>query len=259
MGLFDKNNSKNDYEFDEFLIEFDAGGNVTNNDQEEELETIDDEDTGDQAEMQNDNPNGEQEDPELETMDDEGETEDNQEQEDMQNGEENTETDTEGDTGEDTGDENPDEEDEELETMDDEDGGLEGDTGEENTDGNMDTETPENDPHQKLKELEADIFDQLSDSEKEIKKNELKKLFINLIEKSDNIIDLLQEIPKTDETIRVLDYVNNTLSDLKTYLNDYVANMYDNRTYIQNTVNFQKYLAIFDSVKAILEEVKRIS
>ena len=64
------------------------------------------------------------------------------------------------------------------------------------------------------------------------------------------------EIPKTDETIKLIDYVNNTLMDLKTYLNDYVVNTYDSCTYLQNTVNFQKFLTVFDSIRAIFEDIK---
>lgn len=252
MGLFSKNNT-NPFEMfeDEFIIEFDAGS-ADSGEQEDELETIDVDNPGNQGETNETEPEGEDE--ELETIDDEGETE---------NQEDETQDDTaEEEPSEDTGEENPDEE---LETIDDdpdgmESGGGEGEADDTSTDdGGMETETPENDPHQKLKELEAEIFDQLSEQEKEIKKNELKKLFIVLIEKSDVIIDLLQEVPKTDETVRVIDYVINTLTDLKTYLNDYVVNMYDIKTYLQNTVNFQKYLAVFDSVKAITEEIKRTS
>ena len=245
MGLFDKKNkSTNPFEMfeDEFLMEFDAGGN--SGEQEEELETIDADDTGTEEPEQTTEP--ELEDEELETIDDEEETE-------------NQEDETPEEPTDDTGEENPDEE---LETIDDDPDGME--SGEDDIgsdDSSMDDgssmDIPENDPHQKLKELEAEIFDQLSDQEKEIKKNELKKLFIVLIEKSDAIIDLLQEVPKTDETVRLIDYVINTLTDLKTYLNDYVSNMYDIKTYLQNTVNFQKYLAVFDSVKAITEEIKR--
>lgn len=243
MGLFDKKNkSTNPFEMfeDEFLMEFDAGGN--SEEQEEELETIDADDTGVEEPEQAAEPEQEEE---LETIDDEEETE-------------NQEDETPEDPTDDIGEENPEEE---LETIDDDPDGMESgedDMGSDDSsmdDGGMDA--PENDPHQKLKELEAEIFDQLSDQEKEIKKNELKKLFIVLIEKSDAIIDLLQEVPKTDETVRLIDYVINTLTDLKTYLNDYVSNMYDIKTYLQNTVNFQKYLAVFDSVKAITEEIKR--
>ena len=248
MGLFDKKTSEPFKIFeDEFLMEFDAGSGDTSG-QDEELETIDSDDIGD---TRSETEPEENSDEELETIDDDGETEENQEDdtsEEDQTSDENLGTE-----------ENPDEE---LETIDDDPDGMEsGEDNSEDTSSGDDGlgETPENDPHQRLKELEAEIFDQLSEQEKEIKKNELKKLFIILIEKTDAIVDLLQEVPKTDETIRVIDYVINTLTDLKTYLNDYISNMYDIKTYLQNTVNFQKYLAIFDSVKAITEEIKRTS
>lgn len=256
MGLFN-NTPVNPFEMfeDEFLMEFDAGGNNNQENPEEELETIDIDDAGDTDTNtdQNDQTEDQNNDDELETLDDNGE-EETQEDENQDNNNQDQQDDPTQNQ------ENPDEE---LETIDDDPDGMEtGDGNEEDatgTDGMDDggMETPENDPHQKLKELESDIFDQLSEQEKEIKKNELKKLFILLIEKSDSIIDLLQEVPKTDDTVRVIDYVINTLSDLKTYLNDYIVNMYDIKTYLQNTVNFQKYLAIFDSVKAITEEIKR--
>ena len=119
----------------------------------------------------------------------------------------------------------------------------------------MDTSTDENDPHKKLKELEAEIFDQLSEEEKEMKRNELKKLYVLLIEKAESIFNLTQEITKTDDTVKLIDYVLNTLMDLKIYLGDYVSDVYDNRTYLQNNVNFQKFLAIFDSIHAIFQEI----
>ena len=250
MGLFD-NKFSNPFKMfeDEFLMEFDAGSGDTSG-QDEELETIDADDTGD---AQNTEPESDGEDDELETIDDDGETEEDQDGE--------TPEEDQTSEGDPNVEENPDEE---LETIDDDPDGMESSEGEEGLDDTSSDdgglgETPENDPHQRLKELEAEIFDQLSEQEKDIKKNELKKLFILLIEKSDTIVDLLQEVPKTDETIRLIDYVINTLTDLKTYLNDYVSNMYDIKTYLQNTVNFQKYLAIFDSVKAITEEIKRTS
>lgn len=279
MGLFSKRTKPSfDIEeaffddYDDILNEFDAGnGENETEENPQELETIDDEnpeaETAPQAQQQEEQPqdtennntpqeepnnNGNEENPEIETIDDEN----------PEGGEEPPQ-DQPADTPEDTGDDMGND----LETIDDDEDGMQADAGEEQpqddtgneTDTGTDTMGDGNDPHQKLKELEAEIFDQLSDQEKEIKKNELKKLFITLIERTDNILDLVQEVPKTDETVKVIDYVANTLTDLKTYLNDYVTNMYDIKTYIQNTVNFQKFLAIFDSVKAIFEEIGKMT
>ena len=279
MALFD--NIK-DSIFDPLDIfnEFDAGSGTNNDDEDEELETIEDRD----AEIPDDPDDDQDMDPEtnpgeeMETIDDEEGTEDEEEadaeneDEANEDNNENEEDPRETENAEDDANEEPEyadpgEEDEELETIDDDDET----TGVDEDDGTDETEDPsgddsdlgndttdENDPHKKLKELEAEIFDQLSEEEKEMKKNELKKLYILLIEKSESIFALAQEITKTDDTVKLIDYILNTLMDLKTYLGDYVSDIYDNRTYLQNNVNFQKFLTIFDSIHAIFQEIVKM-
>lgn len=159
--------------------------------------------------------------------------------------------------------------DDELDTIDDDSDGMD-DTGEGTDDPSADggdsgdglegddsLDSPENDPHQRLKELENEIFDQLSEPEKQMKINELKKLYGVLIDKADSLYKLTQEISKTDDTVRMIDYTLNTLLDLKTYLKDYVIDVYENKTYLQNSVNFQKFLTIFDAIHAIFKEIKK--
>ncbi|MDD3121955.1 MAG: hypothetical protein PHC62_00400 [Candidatus Izemoplasmatales bacterium] len=282
MAVFDHINSN----FLDIFTEFDAGDGSTPDETDDELETIDDEGTDEPED--DDTPEEPDEEDQLDTIDDEevasaepieepdndetdnqdgGETDDSEEFETI----DDTSSDGEEDIGGDeTGEENPEgSDDEELETIDGDNDGMEsdeedsnsddgsGEEGESNFDGDSDsTEGEMSDPHQKLKELEAEIFDQLSEDEKIAKKVELKKLYTNLVVKSDDIFKLTQEISKTDETTKVIDYILNTLMDLKTYMSDYVLTMYDNRTYIQNNVNFQKFLAIFDSIHAIFQEIK---
>lgn len=278
MALFD--NIKDDI-FDPLDIfnEFDAGSGTNNDDEDEELETIEDRD----AEIPDDPDDDQDMDPEInpgeemETIDDEEGTEDEEEadieDEDEANDDNNENEEykqeienTEDDANEEPEDADPGEEDEELETIDDDEttGGDEGDGTDETEDPSGDDSdfgsdtADENDPHNKLKELEAEIFDQLSEEEKEMKKNELKKLYILLIEKSESIFALAQEITKTDDTVKLIDYILNTLMDLKTYLGDYVSDIYDSRTYLQNNVNFQKFLTIFDSIHAIFQEIVKM-
>lgn len=291
MALFDNMKESLLYDPLDIFNEFDAGSGTNQNDEDEELETIEDDETEDPEDAddtQDANPGDDQEDEELETIEDdevdqtETDTQVDEQPEQNQTGNDETqpadnnqnqegEGETTDDAGEGEGDINPNdggEGDEELETIDDDNDGLDGgddtDDGQDDTStddssgGDMDTSTDENDPHKKLKELEAEIFDQLSEEEKEMKRNELKKLYVLLIEKAESIFNLTQEITKTDDTVKLIDYVLNTLMDLKTYLGDYVSDVYDNRTYLQNNVNFQKFLAIFDSIHAIFQEIAQM-
>lgn len=281
MALFDNMKESLLYDPLDIFNEFDAGSGTNQNDEDEELETIEDDETEDADDTQDANPGDdqEQEDEELETIEDdeadqtETDTQADEQPEQNQTGNDETQPadDNQNQEGEGEADINPNdggEGDEELETIDDDNDGLDGgddtDDGQDDTStddssgGDMDTSTDENDPHKKLKELEAEIFDQLSEEEKEMKRNELKKLYVLLIEKAESIFNLTQEITKTDDTVKLIDYVLNTLMDLKTYLGDYVSDVYDNRTYLQNNVNFQKFLAIFDSIHAIFQEITQM-
>lgn len=287
MALFGNGNRSNftffDESIDDFVInEFDAGANATeDNDDEDDIQGLDDnevddeEETPDEPDTQtddtpekpvNDNPEDDtdaQEDDGIEGMDDSEVGDDT--------GEEPTGNDTQTDDNTDPATDEPDtggDEGDDLDTIDDDSDGMDdmGDAGGEDTgddlggDDNgdsLDSDSSENDPHQRLKELEAEIFDQLSEPEKQMKINELKKLYGLLIDKADSLYKLTQEISKTDDTVKMIDYTLNTLMDLKTYMKDYVIDVFDNRTYLQNSVNFQKFLTIFDAVHSIFKEIKK--
>lgn len=287
MALFGNGNRSNftffDESIDDFVInEFDAGANATeDNDDEDDIQGLDDNEVDDEGETPdepdtqtddtpeepvNDNPEDDtdaQEDDGIEGMDDSEVGDDTGEEPTADNPtDDNTDPATdEPDAGGD--------EDDALDTIDDDSDGMDdmgdgsGDTGEDTDDDlggddNGDSlDSSENDPHQRLKELEAEIFDQLSEPEKQMKINELKKLYGLLIDKADSLYKLTQEISKTDDTVKMIDYTLNTLMDLKTYMKDYVIDVFDNRTYLQNSVNFQKFLTIFDAVHSIFKEIKK--
>lgn len=279
-----------DENLDDFVInEFDAGANTTEEDDEDDIQGLDDAEVDDgetdepttdtqsddsTAEPVNDDPTGDTSstDDGIDTQDDDGidgidDSEVGDDTEDTSTTDDNTETPDNNDSS--TDDPGMDDiGDDELDTIDDDSDGM-SDTGDgtEDPSGGEDTgddlggddslDSPENDPHQRLKELEGEIFDQLSEPEKQMKINELKKLYGVLIDKADSLYKLTQEISKTDDTVKMIDYTLNTLMDLKTYLKDYVVDVFDNRTYLQNSVNFQKFLTIFDAVHSIFKEIKK--
>ena len=138
--------------------------------------------------------------------------------------------------------------------------------GEDDTDNNQDDNTDatdnddtvdENDPSAKLKELEKSIFDQLSPELQQAKTIELKKLYTITYEKCQSIIDTLGTIEKEPSKVKVYDYILNSLLDLQKYINDYLANIFDSKTYIENMTELQKYLAILDTVNGVFEEMSK--
>lgn len=180
------------------------------------------------------------------TQDDNTDQQDNQD-----NTDDNTDTqlDADDDMG-DTGDDSSPGEDNGAGT-DDTSGDMGDGTGEETID--------ENDPNAKLKELEKSIFDQLSPEQKTLKTKELKSLFDIVYNKCTDIINTISGAERTPEQAKVYDYIMNSLTDLQKYVKDYLFQIFDSKTYIENMVQLQKYLTVLDTVSNIFEEIKKSS
>lgn len=113
------------------------------------------------------------------------------------------------------------------------------------------------DPDQDLKDAENDIFNGLSDQDKIIKINELKDLYQDLYNRIITLYDKVNDIPKDDELIKVYNFVIDNLSDLKQFVYDYLTNTFDNKTYLENMVNYKKYLSTLNVINGILEEIRK--
>lgn len=112
------------------------------------------------------------------------------------------------------------------------------------------------DPHQKLKDLEKDIFDNLSEDQKASKIKELKTLYISLYGNCDTLLEHIDDLPKEETTIKIYEFISNNINDLKQYIVDYINDTFDNRTYIENLTVFQKYLSVLDTINSLLEEIR---
>ena len=128
-----------------------------------------------------------------------------------------------------------------------------------NDDTTDDTSTDENDPSAKLKDLEKSIFDQLPPEMQKAKVSELKKLYTNTYEKCQSIIDIISTAEKQPNQVKVYDYILNSLLDLQKYIKDYLTNVFDSKTYIENMTELQKYLAILDTVNGVFEDMTKPS
>ena len=122
---------------------------------------------------------------------------------------------------------------------------------------NDDTLAEENNPSAKLKELEKSIFDHLPIELQKAKNVELKKLYTDTYNKCQSIIDIISTADKQPDQVKIYDYILNTLLDLQKYITDYLSNIYDSKTYIENMTELQKYLAILDTVNGVFEDMAK--
>ena len=163
-----------------------------------------------------------------------------------------------GDAGGDLGDDGTGEEGEDNFDLPDDAGEGGEDAGGDGTDtGTDDTAEAGPDPDQDLKDAEADIFDSLSDQDKVAKINELKSLYEDLYNRIVTLYDKVNELPKEDDLIKVYNFVIDNLSDLKQFVYDYTSSTFDNKTYLENLINYKKYLSTLNIINGILEEVRQ--
>ena len=158
-------------------------------------------------------------------------------------------------------DDNPDDDNQEGEPddQDDDNYDINDDEPEEGQDNNDQDDNPEggdsDDPREKLKALEKSIFDQLSPEQQKSKTKELKSLFITAHSKCQEIIDMVAHSDRDPNQAKVYDYIVNRLTELKDYITDYMHDIFDSKTYLENMTEFQKYLAVFDTIKNIFDEI----
>ncbi len=111
------------------------------------------------------------------------------------------------------------------------------------------------DPAARLKDLEKSIFDQLTPEQQKAKVKELKELYSVAITKCDVILDVVNGSEKNSDHIKVYEYITERLTDLKKYIVDYLTNIFDSKTYLENMTEFQKYLAVFNTINNIFDDI----
>ena len=57
--------------------------------------------------------------------------------------------------------------------------------------------------------------------------------------------------------VKIYDYVSKALTDLSVYIKDYLEDVFDNRTYIENATELEKYIAVFDGIKNVFVELRK--
>lgn len=144
-------------------------------------------------------------------------------------------------------------------------GGEEGDNpegGEEGQEGDQTDDQAGDDQQQptglsdELKDLEAQLFSNLTPEQISIKDTELKMQYIDLYKAVDKVLSRVSNLNKTDENISVLDFVNKKLSETKVMLNDYIVKTYQTNSYFENQLNLKHFTLILEYINKILEGIK---
>lgn len=106
-----------------------------------------------------------------------------------------------------------------------------------------------------LKQDEQEIFKDLSQEQLEIKTNELRREYKDLYSAVNDILDKLNDISKTSFDATMIEFVTRKLLELKDIIKDSVTDTFDTRTYIENQVEFQKMIALFNNLTVMVETI----
>ena len=118
------------------------------------------------------------------------------------------------------------------------------------------TEGEEDQPVNIIKHQEEEIYD-LSPEQLDVKHKELKSQFLSMYDITTSIIDRIGDASVNEENIGIIEYISDTLSRLRTMLTDYVDSIYASKSYMENFVAYNRFLAVLNGVNKLLEELDK--
>lgn len=110
-------------------------------------------------------------------------------------------------------------------------------------------------PVDELKAKEEELYSTLTPGELDIKHRELKNQYLAMYDMITSIIDRLGDASVQEDHIKTIEYISSTLIDLKSMVADYVNDVYQTKSYMENSINYNRFLATLNGVNRILEEI----
>ena len=102
--------------------------------------------------------------------------------------------------------------------------------------------------------LENEIFSNLTPTQIAVKHKELKGNFSAMHSSISELIERVNEV-NAAEYQTAITFVSQQLSDLKEMIADYITDVYSTKSYMENAMNYNRFLATLNGIKEILDEV----
>jgi hypothetical protein len=112
-------------------------------------------------------------------------------------------------------------------------------------------------PIDDIKKQEEELYGNLTPEQLDIKHKELKTQFLAIYDLTTTIIERIGDAAISEENIGIAEYISDNLSRLRDMLVDYVNNVYQGKSYIENSINYNRFLAVLNGINKILEEVEK--
>lgn len=106
-----------------------------------------------------------------------------------------------------------------------------------------------------LMSMENKLLTELTPEQLQIKHQELKKKYDEIYNMIDPIINRINNLSKDNATLRVYDFVNKKLNELRDLVSHYLIKVYPTKTYVENLINYEEYIAILHQIDRVLEQI----
>ena len=115
------------------------------------------------------------------------------------------------------------------------------------------------DSDEEVNDDNTDIFSSLSAEEQQIKIKELKGLYQQMYTSCDELLDRINNLEFTEDSLPIMTRITYALYDLKKYISEYIISIFPRKSYIENDIAFNRFLMILNSVKDILSRYQKKS
>lgn len=119
------------------------------------------------------------------------------------------------------------------------------------------TQEEEEQPVDALKAQEEEMYSNLSSEQLDIKHRELKNRFLEMYDTTSEIIDRISSVSVDENNINTIEYISTNLSKMRTMLSDYIDGVYQTKSYIENSINYNRFLAVLGGINKMLEEIPK--
>lgn len=136
-------------------------------------------------------------------------------------------------------------------------GNPEGDSGEGDGQQNNSGSEPQSEEEvDDIKAKEEELYANLTPDQLDIKHKELKGQFLDMFDMVSELVERVGDAGTSEENIKVIEYISNNLITLRDMISDYVNDVYQTKSYIENSINYNRFLASLNAINKLLEELQ---
>ena len=78
-----------------------------------------------------------------------------------------------------------------------------------------------------------------------------------MFDMTNNFIDRLSGITTGDENTKVIEFISNKLISIRDMITDYMNYTYKTKSYIENSINYNRFLVQLSSINKILRQLSK--